>query len=356
MKSYGNLFHRVASFENLLLAWRKARRSKRDKAEVFRFEYDLEHELLGLERSLRAGSWRPGPYRSFYIYEPKKRLISAAPFRDRVVHHAICNVIEPLFEERFIHDTYSCRHGKGQHGALDRFTRFARRYPYVLKADVMKYFPSIDHEILLGIIEHRVRDARLMDLIRRIVQSGSGLDAPETTPACFPGDDLFSTFRTRGLPIGNLTSQLFANIYLDPLDHFVKEDLGIKGYVRYCDDFVLFDESRTALSRLADTIRTFVVSLRLRLHDRKTVVYRVDRGVPFLGFVVFPDHRRLLRRSVLRARRRFRHMTKAYAHREIGPAEVRASLAAWSGHVRHGDTWRLTRSMLSRFRLVRAAR
>jgi retron-type reverse transcriptase len=343
----------VCAFLNLLSAFRKAREGKRDSPEVAAYEMNLEAETIRLEQELGEGTYRPGGYRNFVIYEPKRRVISAAPFRDRVVHHAICNVIEPLFEERFIKDSYACRPGKGTHKALDRFTRFARRYPLVLKGDVVQYFPSIDHGILTRIVARRIRDRRLMALMTLLLDSGKDILKDEYEMAWFPGDDLFAALRPRGLPIGNLTSQFLANVYLDPLDHFVKEDLRARGYIRYCDDFVVFGETRERLAETRRRIHAFLAGLRLRLHERKTVVYRVRDGTPFLGFLVYPDHRRLLRRSVTRASRRFRALAAAYAAGDISPKELRQHVAAWIGHVKHGDTWGLRRRMLSRLRFVR---
>ena len=347
MKSYKRLFEKVSSFKNLRLAYRKARRGKRDKPEVFSFDFRQEEEIIRLERELRDRTYHPGGYRNFLIFEPKRRVISAAPFRDRVVHHAICNVIEPLFERGFIHDSYACRPAKGTHKALDRFTRYARRFPYVLKADIVQYFPSIDHEVLLRLIGRRIADRRLMELIQLLVESGTDVLKDEYEMVRFAGDDLFAVLRPRGLPIGNLTSQFFANIYLDPLDHFAKEELREAAYIRYCDDFVIFGQERTHLQELREKISRFLCGLRLCLHERKSVVYRVRDGVPFLGFLMYPEHRRLLRRSLKRAARRLRATAEAYADGELTLPDVRQRVMAWLGHVRHGDTWGLRRKLLS---------
>jgi len=346
MKSHRHLFENACSFGNLVRAYRKARRGKRDRRAVLAFDLNQEDELIRLEQELRDGSYRPGGYRNFLIFDPKRRVISAAPFRDRVVHHAIVNVIEPLFERRFIADSYSCRSEKGTHMALDRFTRFARRYPYVLKGDIVQYFPSIDHDILLAMLSRVLDDDRLMNLLARILESGKDVFREEYRMVFFPGDDLFSACLPRGLPIGNLTSQFLANVYLDPLDHFVKEELRERGYIRYCDDFVVFGESREYLEGVRGRIELFLRGLRLVAHPRKTVVVPVRHGVPFLGFLVFPDHRRLLRRSVTRAGRRLRRLAEAYADGLVSLAEVRQSVQAWIGHARHGDTWGLRRKLL----------
>ena len=355
MKTYKHLFEKVCCFGNLLTAFRKARRGKRCKAEVCAFEWNHESEILRLQDELLSGRYEPGPYRSFTIHEPKRRVISAAPFRDRVVHHAICNIVEPIFERSFIADSYSCRPEKGTHKALDRFTQYSRRYRFVLKADVVQYFPSVDHAILQGLLERKLADRRLMGLIGNILRSGEHILKGEYEMTTYPGDDLWAAARPRGLPIGNLTSQFFSNVYLDPLDHFVQERVRVGAYIRYCDDFVLFGHGRKELLACRDAVRSFLERLRLRLHPRKSVVYRVADGVPFLGFLMFPDRRRLLRKSVVRARRRLRQLAVDFAEGRKSVADVRQSVNAWLGHARHGDTWGLRREMLLARPFVRRA-
>ena len=233
MKAYRNLYPQVCDWDNLYLAYRKARRGKRGRAPAATFEYNQEANLVQLHQELIAKTYAPGDYHSFYIHEPKRRLISAAPFRDRVVHHALCNIIEPVFERGFIYDSYANREGKGTHRALDRAQQFARRFRYVLQCDVRQFFPSVDHAILRGILSHKIADHDVLWLIDHILGSGLGVLAQEYEMQWFPRDDLFAINHPRGLPIGNLTSQFWANCYLNPLDHFVKRELCCGGYVRY---------------------------------------------------------------------------------------------------------------------------
>ena len=203
----GQLFEQVCAWDNLWLAWRKASRGKRGRAAAAGFEMRLADNLLDLQRELQEQTYTPGAYASFYIHDPKHRLISAAPFRDRVVHHALCNVIEPIFERSFIRDSYANRAGYGTHRALDRAQHFARRYRYLLPCDVRQFFPAIDHAILRDILARKLDDQAVMWLVDRILASGAGVLSEEYTPVYFPGDDLFAVNRLRGLPIGNLTSQ-----------------------------------------------------------------------------------------------------------------------------------------------------
>ena len=339
MKRHGELFDEITSFEGLLRAARAAYRGKRLRPPVAAFHYDLERHLLDLQEELRSGRYRPGPYRAFRITDPKPRLISAAPYRDRVVHHAVCRVIEPLFDRAFIHDSYANRLGKGTHRALDRATAFCRQARYVLKCDVEKFFPSIDHAILLGVLGRKIKCRRTLDLLGRIVAASN---PQEPVAGYFPGDDLFTPqTRRHGIPIGNLTSQFFANVMLDPLDHHVKDELGWRLYLRFADDFLAFGDDKRALHELLARIRERLAPLRLRLHARKCVVLPVSRGVPFLGWWLFADHRRLRRSTGVRFQRHLRQLVVACARGELTFDDVRPSLASWIGHMRHGDTWGL---------------
>lgn len=207
----------------------------------------MDENIYQLRNELRDGSYRHGSYTSFHIHDPKVRLISAAPFRDRIAHHALCNIIEPLFERQFIHDTYANRVGRGTHKALDRCTQFLRRFEYVLPLDVQKFFPSIDDQILEDTLSKTIADDKVMELCRGIIASGSGVLKHEYEMVYFPGDDLFAANRPRGLPIGNLTSQFWANVYLNGLYHFVKRQLKCRGFVRYVDDLLLFSDSKRDL-------------------------------------------------------------------------------------------------------------
>jgi retron-type reverse transcriptase len=350
---YYHLWEAVTAFENLLLAWRKARRGKRDRPVVAAFEYDLEANVLALQAELRDGSYRPGPYASFTIHEPKRRLISAAPFRDRVVHHALMNVIGPLFERQFIFDTYANRVGKGTHAALDRCTAYLRRFAYVLPLDVRQFFPAVDHAILLEILGRTLADAQVLELITRIVAGGAGVQAAEYEMRYFPGDDLFAVNRPRGLPIGNLTSQFWANVYLNGLDHFVKRELKCRGYVRYVDDLLLFADDKATLHAWRAAVIAHLAGLRLTVHENSAQPRPCRVGLPFLGFQVFPDHRRLKRRNVIQARRRLKGLRHAYRLGQVGPKQIRARVQSWLSHASHGDTYRLRRALLREFKLTK---
>jgi RNA-directed DNA polymerase len=351
MKTYKNLYPQLCSWENLYLAWRKARKGKRGREPAATFEFDLEGNLVQLQRELLDKSYRPGAYTSFHIHDPKRRLISAAPFRDRVVHHALCNVIEPLFERRFIFDSYANRVGKGTHRALDRCQQFARRYQYCLPCDVVQFFPSIDHAILRDIMAHVIADPDVMWLVDRILESGVGVLSGEYRMTWFPGDALWDALRPRGLPIGNLTSQFWANCYLDPLDHFVKRELRCcrqrGGYLRFVDDFLLFADDKATLWVWREAVVERLAGLRLAIHERRAHPRPVGEGIPFLGFVVFPTHRRLKRRNVVNYRRRLKGLLAAHRAGDLPADRVAASVLGWINHARYGDTWGLRRDVLA---------
>lgn len=359
MKTYRHLYDQITDFPTLLAAFRKARRGKRNRQEVAAFEFDLESNLFELQEELRNRTYQPGAYRNFYIMERKLRLISAAPFRDRVVHHALCSTLDPIWERRFIHDTYACRPGKGTHRAVDRCQEFAQRYPYVLQCDVHQFFPAVDHAILRAKLARYVADPDVLWLIDRILASGAGVLAPMYEMEWFPGDDpstgsgqgLLAACRPRGLPVGNLTSQIWANIYLDSLDQFVKRELRCPAYVRYCDDFLLFGHDKAQLHAWKAQVQAHLAGLRLCLNWRRSVVYPTANGIPFLGYRVFATHRRLRADNVALARRRLRRNLDALQAGQMTVDQFRQSLKAWVAHASHADTYRLRKALLSDIKL-----
>ncbi len=349
MKTYRNLYPQIYDFENLYLAYRQARKGKRAKPQVASFERFQEEEILALQRELHQKSYLPGPYHSFYIHDPKKRLISAAPFRDRVVHHALCQVIEPIWEKRFIFDSYANRVGKGTHRALDRCQQFVRRYRYCLQCDVRQFFPAIDHALLRATLAQHIADQDVLWLCDTILDSGAGVLAEAYEMTYFPGDDASAALRRRGLPIGNLTSQFWANVYLNRFDHFVKRELHCTAYLRYVDDSLLFSDEKHLLAEWRTAIIEQMDGLRLKLHERQAQIFPSATGVPFLGFRIYPEYRRLKRRKLVNYRRKLQLLLEQY-HAGLLPLErLDASVQGWVNHVRYADTWGLRRSVISRF-------
>ncbi len=332
-----------------MLAWQKAAKGKRGKLTTASFEADLAENLLQLQQDLRRGNYKPGPYTHFSIHEPKRRTISAAPFYDRVVHHALCNIIEPLFESMFIADSYANRKAKGGHRAVDRFQEFSQRYKYVLRMDIVQHFHAIDHRILLGILVQKIQDEKIIGLIKSILASGDCVRV-RSKVSYFPGDDLLAACRPRGLPIGNLTSQLWSNCYLHPFDQFVKRELACRAYLRYVDDFALFSDSKATLWRWKKQINQRLQRFRLKVHQPQAQVCPVSQGVPWLGFVIYPDYRRLKRRKVVYASRRLGAQFDAWQAEKISFAEFDASVQGWINHVRYADSWGLRKHMLKQFK------
>lgn len=340
------MYHQITAWSNLLRAYRKAARGKRGKPSAASFEHQLADRLLDLQADLINGIYQPAGYVHFMIHDPKERKISAAPFRDRVVHHALCNIIEPIFERQFIPTSYANRIGKGTHAAIDYLQDCTRRYQHVLRIDIVKHFPSIDHAILLDILGDTLRDEQTMRLAQTIIESGRDVLTDEYKMVYFPGDDLFAIERGRGLPIGNLTSQFWSNCYLNPLDWFITQDLGCRAYLRYVDDAALFSDSKRQLYAWKREIIGFLASLRLTIHEAEAQVIPCKHGIPWLGFVVYPTHRRVKARNVVKFSRRLKARWADYCAGEITFAEFDASVQGWINHVRYADTWGLRSHVL----------
>lgn len=342
-------YKKLIAWPNLLLAYQKASKGKRGKVAVATFELRLEDHLLALQDKLNKFSWRPAGYEHFYIHDPKRRLISAAPFADRVVHHALCNLIEPVFERSFIKESYANRVDKGNHRALEQAQYYARRFDYVLSLDVRKFFPNINHAILRKLLARKIHDPKILWLIDKILDSGDDVQNQDSAPMVFPHDDLTDLMQARGLPIGNLTSQFWANVYLNPLDHFIKRELRCQGYVRYVDDLLLFADSKQLLWQWLQEIEQRVCQLRLMFHPGAHP-RPVTEGFAFLGFRVFPNQRRLKRRKGIQYQRRLRAMLADYRHLS-GDTDAKNklldSVLAWNNHVRYGNTLGLRKSIFA---------
>lgn len=341
----------IADWENLYVAYRKAARGKRGRAAAAAFEFKLEDNLIELHQELAAETYCPGNYVNFVIHEPKRRLISAAPFRDRVVHHALCNIIEPAFEQIFITHSYANRVSKGTHKAVDQCQKWMKRYRYVLPVDVRQFFPGIDHQILRATLWRSIQDGQIRRLINAILASGTGVLTESYDMVYYAGDDLFAANRARGLPIGNLTSQFWANCYMHPFDLFVTRELGCRAYLRYVDDMLLFADDKATLWHWKNAIIERLASLRLTIHMGSAEVKPTHHGVRFLGFVIYPEFRLLLQRKGVNYQRHLKQMLTAYRLRQLDRATIQASLEGWINHVRYGNTWGLRRAMLKRVRL-----
>ena len=343
MKRLGNLFDKITAFENLLEASKKAQSGKRYRDSILEFNHNLEGNLLNIQKELRNHTYQPGQYRTFRIYDPKPRLISAAPYRDRVVHHALCNIIIPPIEKRFIKDSYANRGGYGTHRALKRFIDFARNSKYILQCDIKKYFPSIDHEIIKAEIRRYLKCKDTLWLIDKIIDNSN---EQELFIEVFPGDTLSTVLeRRKGLPIGNLTSQFFCNLYLNKFDHFVKEQLKARKYLRYVDDFALLSDDWDYLVSAREEIEDYLTKLRLKLHPVKTQLVETKQGANFLGFRVLPEQVRVRNDNLRRSRLRLRQLQYDYRYGQISLEKLVQSLQSWEAHLMHGNTYRLRRDI-----------
>lgn len=252
-----------------------------------------------------------------------------------------------MFEASFIFDSYANRIAKGTHRALNRCQDFARKYKYVLQCDIRQFFPGIDHEILRSILKRKNSDEQVMWLIDKIIASGEGVLSEEYEMVYFPDDDLFAVNRPRGLPIGNLTSQFWANVYLNPFDHFVKRELGCQAYLRYVDDSLLFDNDKKRLWQWRDAIIKRLFRFRLTIHPGAQP-RPVSEGIPFLGFIVFPQCRRLKCRKGIHFQRKLKKLVAGYRAGDIPLKELSASVRGWINHVRYGNTIGLRKAVLGR--------
>lgn len=329
MKRHANLYSQITTFDNLLRASKKSMSGKRTKNSVISFNFNLENELILLKQQLENKSYHPRPYSQFEVKEPKLRKICSSDFRDRVVHHAICNLIEPIFEKRSILDSYACRTGKGSHMAVARCQEFTRKFSYYLKCDIKKFFESIDHQVLKNILRKLFKDKDLLSLLDIIIDHK------------VPGNML-----GKGLPIGNLTSQHFANLYLDQLDHYIKDALGIKGYVRYMDDFICFANSKKELWELLSKIDLFVVqNLKIELKAKVTQIAPVSEGIPFLGFRVYPQIIRIKRENLSRMKNKIKTKEIQFKKGHLSERDLVNSVGSIVAHVNHVNSLSIRRKI-----------
>ncbi|MEK7149600.1 MAG: reverse transcriptase/maturase family protein [Patescibacteria group bacterium] len=313
-------FEEIVSVDNLLCAWKEFLKDKRNRLDVQKFSLKLINNILPLNNELVKQVYKHGGYEAFKINDPKPRDIHKASVRDRLLHHALYRILYPFFNRKFIADSFSCRIGKGTHKAINRFKDFSYKVSknntqtcYVLKCDIRKFFANIDHEVLMEILKEYIEDEKLLRLLEKIICS-------------------FSSDKNKvGLPLGNLTSQLFVNIYMNKFDQFVKHNLKAKYYIRYCDDFVIFSDNRGQLENYLPQINRFLLQeLKLELHPQKVFIKTIASGVDFLGWVNFPDYK-VLRTTT--KKRMFKKLKENNNKHE--------SVDSYLGLLSHGNTYKL---------------
>ena len=354
-KQLDKTFKEIISLENLFSAWREFLVGKKKKKDVQEFSRNLADNILALHEDLSNKTHRHGGYENFYVNDPKRRHIHKAAVRDRLLHHAVYRILYPFFDKTFIADSFSCRLGKGTHRALNRFRAMAfqvsenhTRTVWVLKCDIKKFFASIDHEILLNILKEHIPDKNIIWLLENVIKSfhsDLSLRAPEVrgNPAemrllrrSAPRND-----SGVGLPLGNLTSQLFANVYMNVFDQWVKHKLKAKNYLRYADDFVFFSLNQERLLEIVPQVKKFLAErLKLTLHPGKIVLKTISSGVDFLGWVNFPCHRIL--RGTTRRRMAERILENPRSE----------TLQSYLGLLSHGNTFKLRGELLMRYWLL----
>lgn len=343
MKIYKNVFEKIILPENLFSAWDNFKVGKTKKKDVQAFEWKLEQNIFQLHRELRGRTYRHGSYASFYIRDPKQRHIHKAEVRDKILHHAVFAVLNPIFEPTFIPYSFSCRIGKGTHRgviALEKMIRKeTRNYTkpcYILKCDVKKFFDTVNHGILMSILKKLIKDENTAWLLREIVDSFFS--------------EYSDIFTTRGLPIGNLTSQLFANIYLNELDQFVKNKMRLKLYARYTDDFVIVWKNERELKSMLSEIRSFLKDrLSLELHPKKIVIRKYSQGIDFLGYIVLPHYQLLRTKTKRRVFKKLKMRIGRYRAGEISEKSLNQSLQSYLGVLSHADTYNLRQKLLNQF-------
>ena len=333
MKRTGYLYDKIYEWENLLRAYKQAKKGKQSE-QITQFEYDWETGLLHIQDDLKNHAYKFGHYHVFKIFDPKERDITCAPFRDRVTHHAICNVIAPYLEKPMIVDSYASRKGKGMHKALKRGFYFYQNSSYHYRLDIKKFYYTIDHEILVQKLERKFKDKSLIALLTELI---SGYQSSSASYFPFAGDDLFDMIRPRGIPIGNLTSQLFANYYLTSFDHFVREYLSLPFYVRYMDDMIVFAESNQVLKEARQRILGYFKDLRLHVNERKDIIQANKHGIDFLGFRFKNGQIRIRNVNLIRFRRKL--LVKSKQSTQL--TEILRSVNGHLGFLKGGHTKRI---------------
>lgn len=335
MKTIKDLMKKICTPANALKAYFKARKCKRYRPEVLEFETDREDNLFRAVQVLKDGTYQPGQYRVFKVWEPKERIIMALPFFDRVIQHMIVNFIEPIFEKRFIFQSYACRKGKGVHEASETLSKWLYELEvkkgkriYAIKGDIHHYFQSVDHAILKQEIRRYISDKALLKILDRIIDH-NGIFPPGV-----------------GIPVGNLTSQLFANVYLNKLDQFVKHELKVKYYVRYMDDFIILSEDPAELRRLLAEIENLLKrELKLELNP-KTTILAAKNGINFVGYIHYKDHKKIRKDAM----RRLKKLLRAFETGEVDLEYFDRSVESRFGHMEHADTYNLIKDTREKIR------
>ena len=327
MKRIGNLFSKIAEYDNIELAFRLARKGKRWQDTIKVFEAQLEDNLKKIRTTLIDNTFTTSAYKTFIVYEPKRRVIYKLPFNpDRIVQHALMNIVEPIWESFFIYDSYACRVGKGIHAGSKRTMDFIRQVgkaAFCLKMDISKFYPSISHDILFNLIKHKIKCKDTLRLFKDIIYSMDG---------------------GYNVPVGNYTSQWFGNLYMNELDQFVKHKLKGERYIRYCDDFLLFHTDKTYLKECAIAMSSFLKT-ELNLKLSKNRIFPVTQGVDFLGYRHFRDYALLRKSSAVRIKRRLRMLPQLFYKGMLNKDQLRSSIASTTGWLKWCNSFNFVKTL-----------
>ncbi len=350
MKSYKNLYPKLCSYKNIEKAFKKARKNKSSMYYVKEFEKDLENNLLQLKRELESFTYKPLLLTKFVIRDPKTRVIRKSYFRDRVIYHIIVNILEPIYEKIFIFDSYANRLNKGTLAALKRFDKFKRKVSdngklvenpknnnmikgYALKADIKHFFDTVNHDILIKILKRKIKDNRILWLINLVLKNFHD--------------------KEKGMPLGNMTSQFFANVYLNELDYFVKHKLKAKYYIRYVDDFIILHNNKDDLKEYKKKIDDYLIkNLKLELHQDKSKIFPMYKGVNLLGFRVFYFYKLLRKRNITHFNKRLADLEEKYKKGLIEYKQVMDSIQGWFAYVMWGNTYKLRKNIIRKINMV----
>jgi len=349
MITFNKLFEKLVSIENLQDAYWKSRKHKSNSPAVIKFEKHWQLHLTKLHKELKTRTYKPKPLKSFILRDPKTRTICVSEFKDRIVHHALVNTLQPIFEPRFIYDSYASRKNKGTLPALKRFYIFLRKVTkngkqipnfrnsndirrFALKADIKHYFETVDHKILLNIISKRIKDDGVLWLTKLILNNHK------------------TKIRGKGIPLGNWTSQFLANVYLNELDQYIKHELKAKYYLRYVDDFVILNQSKNVLIKYKKQIKSFLHTLKLELHPDKCKVIPLKRGISFLGFKCFYHYKLIRRRNIRKIHNKLKEKIKLYKSGKIEKETIQEILQGWNAYAKQGNSYKLRKKLIAKIK------
>ena len=346
-----SLYQQIYDLENVYKASKKAMKGKKSKPHIAKWWLNEDANVLNIHNELKDKSYNFGRYTEFIINDRVQRKISAAPFKDRVTHHAITNILEPIFEKSFIYDSYSNRKYKGVSNGLKRAKYFSNKFKYILKLDIKKYFPSIVQDVLIKQISKKVQDEDTLDLCKNLINNSNKQDEIINY---VKGDNLFTPIEIKkGLPLGNQTSQFFGNIYLNDFDHFVKEKLRIKGYIRYVDDMIFFHNDKDFLENIIEKLQFFLDAFRLKIHPLKTKLVSTEKGFEFLGHKVYKTHFRVTNRGIKRARKNLKKIRYEYMYKKIDLNKAKNKIFSNIGFLNIGKGYKVSSLLLAKTSLIK---